>query len=139
MPPEALAADADGAAAFIRHYFDLMNYAYATGDLAPVQAIREPGCEACRGMEEIIKEGYAPGQHIEGGQNSVVDVAVPPEDPAAGMGAVVVLDVTAGRVVGPGAEVVRDIEAEEDLVIRFLVRHDDAWTVVAWGSNVPPG
>lgn len=80
LPPEAATADAAGAAAFVRHWFDLVNYAYATGDTAPLRAVSEPTCEACATMIGFVDDQYLDGGTFVGGQVTVHAIEAPAPD-----------------------------------------------------------
>lgn len=46
MPPQASEDSLEGAAAFVKHYVDVFNYAAATGDVAELRSISK-GCKSC--------------------------------------------------------------------------------------------
>jgi hypothetical protein len=52
LPAAATTFDAAGAEAFVRHFWDVVNHAYATGDTDPVLAISDTGCGACQSLVE---------------------------------------------------------------------------------------
>jgi hypothetical protein len=45
--------------AFVRHYFAVVDYAYATGDTAPLAAVSAPDCAACAGVRKMINQTVA--------------------------------------------------------------------------------
>jgi hypothetical protein len=51
----------EGLDAFARHWYAMLNYAYESGDLEPLQNITGDGCERCdivyKGIEEWTKKG----------------------------------------------------------------------------------
>ncbi|MEQ7848785.1 DUF6318 family protein [Nocardioides kribbensis] len=55
------------AMAAVRHYFDLVNYATATGDIDPLRASTAPNCAACSGGAEALDQIYAQDGEIDGG------------------------------------------------------------------------
>ncbi|MBD8043226.1 hypothetical protein H9638_05300 [Arthrobacter sp. Sa2BUA2] len=61
MPEEAKVESKEGLIAFARHWYDLANYGYETGDVEPVKAISGPDCTACIGLYSTLEEGYAEG------------------------------------------------------------------------------
>jgi hypothetical protein len=54
-PVSASGLDLAAAAAFLRHYVALLNYAYATGDTAPMLAASDKGCVGCGGTADYLK------------------------------------------------------------------------------------
>ena len=80
LPPEATTPDAAGAAAFVRHWFDLANYAYATGNTEPLKAVSEGDCDTCNNIMETIDEQYADGGRFRGGTISVEGAEAPAPD-----------------------------------------------------------
>ena len=58
---EATQQTAAGAMAFVRHYFAVVDYAYATGDTAPLTAVSDPGCLPCAGIKEMVDKSFAAG------------------------------------------------------------------------------
>ena len=81
LPPEAANPDAVGAGAFVRHWFDLANYAYATGDTDELAAASDPDCGSCADLVERIMDQYAAGGSFEDGVVTVIGAeAAPPEN-----------------------------------------------------------
>ena len=54
MPAEANALTEAGAMAFARHYIAQRDYAFVTGDLAPVDSLRDPSCDSCTSEFQVI-------------------------------------------------------------------------------------
>lgn len=72
-PPAAMERDdAEGAKAFAGYYWEVVNYAQATGDTKLLRALEMPGCVACRGGRESIEKVYAAGGRITGSQYAPV-------------------------------------------------------------------
>ena len=78
LPPEATTPDAAGAAAFVRHWFDLANYAYATGETAPLEAVALEECESCSALISATGEVYDGGGKFEGARVTVVGAEAGP-------------------------------------------------------------
>ena len=68
LPPAATANTKAGAIAFVKHYIDLINYAQATGDVAPLKAESSNTCKSCNSVSEVAQSIYAEGGHISGGR-----------------------------------------------------------------------
>lgn len=71
LPDAATQATEDGARAFITYYWDLINYAQATGDVKTLKAASAPSCAVCNGMADGFRKLYRSGGHLLGGTNSV--------------------------------------------------------------------
>ncbi|WP_459333845.1 DUF6318 family protein [Arthrobacter sp. Hz1] len=65
----------EGLEAFTEYWFDLLNYAYATNDWAPLEAVTDPGCETCMAIRSSVEEVYAQGQWIAGAEIEVLRFA----------------------------------------------------------------
>ena len=65
LPAEAREQTAAGAIAFVRHYFAVLDYAYATGDTAPLANISDPECQACTGVSKMINQTMANDESYE--------------------------------------------------------------------------
>lgn len=78
MPSEAAAETPQGAAAFARYWFDLVNRAFAHGDSAELRLYSHPGCDGCNNLINAAEEETSPQERIEGGVFSVVFAEAPP-------------------------------------------------------------
>ena len=67
LSEEAKQHTAAGAMAFVGHYFAVVDYAYATGDTAPLAAISHPDCLSCAGIKQIIDEAVSTSASFERG------------------------------------------------------------------------
>jgi hypothetical protein len=131
VPPQATEATPEGAAEFVRYWFDSLNQAAQDGDTETLKAVSDPACETCSRFISSIENLYGPGGRIEGGQFNVTAVeaqSVPAE--AREAKALVVYDVTPTRQVGPQGETILQVEALSnetgDLV---LARTPAGWTL----------
>ncbi|CEA09192.1 hypothetical protein BN1051_02559 [Arthrobacter saudimassiliensis] len=68
MPDIAREKSKEGLEAFARYFYEVVNYAYETGDLAPLDAISGPDCVACNFARNQIGVGYEGDDWIVGGQ-----------------------------------------------------------------------
>ncbi|HWJ67560.1 MAG TPA: DUF6318 family protein [Nocardioides sp.] len=71
LPNAATKATEAGARAFIKYYFDLINYAQATGDVGALRSLSGPNCDACAGITKNLRDLYKNDGRIEGGTNAV--------------------------------------------------------------------
>jgi hypothetical protein len=72
LPTEAERADKAGAEAFVSYYYDVVNYATATGDVAQLKTLDEPSCGGCQNGIELIEKVYGRGGRIVGGDYRVL-------------------------------------------------------------------
>ncbi|WP_284989709.1 DUF6318 family protein [Arthrobacter sp. efr-133-TYG-120] len=72
LPEAAKANTKEGVEAFARYWYDLMNFAYETGDLKPVNTVTGSGCASCSRVRPTVEEWNSGGKWIEGGKLSIV-------------------------------------------------------------------
>ena len=75
MPPEAQTQTADGAMAFARYYFAVVDYAYASGDTAPLAAISDPDCRSCAGIKRMIDEVVSSSGTFQRGPIAISEIS----------------------------------------------------------------
>ena len=139
LPAEAQTPDAAGAEAFIRYYFQALDYAYRTGDLATVLPLRDEACVACKSSEETVAQGFENGGHIEGGDITVSDVTVTPGDSADGLEARVVLQQSAGTLLTETGSEADTITPSQDLLVGMILHYQaGVWSIEAWGKPDAP-
>lgn len=71
LPDAATKATEAGARAFITYYWDLINYAQVTGDVKALKRVSGPRCKGCNSGISAIRDHYASGGRIEGGEYAV--------------------------------------------------------------------
>ncbi|CAI9403585.1 hypothetical protein HIDPHFAB_04011 [Nocardioides sp. T2.26MG-1] len=75
MPAEAKGTDAAAAEAFVRFYWEMVNYAQATGDLDGLRGLAGPECKPCvsgiRGLERLVERKA----DVHGGEYDVSDIS----------------------------------------------------------------
>lgn len=137
LPSEAAAETPQGAAAFARYYFDVLNRAFASGDATQVRQLSHPGCDACNNLIGAIEEEPDPQERIEGGDYRIVFAESPPAE----AGDVVVevrYSLTEVRVLRPDGAVVRTKPAEPGIDAQLrLIRRGSSWIVRGF-RNVEP-
>jgi hypothetical protein len=80
LPPEATPADAFGARAFTRHFFDTVNDAYASLDPSRVEALSASQCNSCKSIMSDIERLKADGLQVAGSRFKLdFAEATPPE------------------------------------------------------------
>jgi Family of unknown function (DUF6318) len=78
LPPEARARTPEAAAAFARHWFKVLDYAYATGDVEQLRAVSDGECESCMAFISQIEGRTASGGSFRGGG---IDVSIAEASP----------------------------------------------------------
>jgi hypothetical protein len=66
MPAQASEDSPEGAAAFVKHYVDVFNYAAATGDVDELSKLSSPDCEGCQSYIDLYRETYEAGGYFKG-------------------------------------------------------------------------
>ena len=72
---------AASAVAFVRYFWDVYNYAYASYDTSLLQEISQPSCKYCSSVLEEINRLKTQGMRVEGSEVSLVDAVLPPDEP----------------------------------------------------------
>jgi len=70
LPDAAKQATEEGARAFIAYYWELINYAQATGDVKALNAASNVNCAGCNGGIQKIRKHYRDGGHVVGGEHT---------------------------------------------------------------------
>ena len=135
MPEEAKVGDAAGAEAFVRHWIDLLNYAYATGDTEPVKAVSDAGCEACQTIFSVIQQRAAGNKRLEGGLIKLVSVRSPPPDDVGLVGVSVRYEQADGIEIAPDATRTTVTGSPPDNFGFALTYDDGAWAMSGAGSE----
>lgn len=83
LPEAAKAETKEGLLAFSGHWFDLLNYAYETGDVTRVGAVTSSACELCSNITSSLTKNYEGDRWIVGGKlvtPSVTTTFIPESD-----------------------------------------------------------
>ena len=72
VPPVAQQQTPDGAAAFIQHYYVILEYSWSVMDSAPLRALGD--CLSCNNLSETIDSVAADGDRLEGGDVTIRSV-----------------------------------------------------------------
>ncbi|WP_418058624.1 DUF6318 family protein [Pimelobacter simplex] len=67
LPAAAREASEAGARAFVEYYWELVNYAQATGDVRALRAVSGPSCEGCQAGIAAVRRHYRAGGRVVGG------------------------------------------------------------------------
>jgi thiol-disulfide isomerase/thioredoxin len=132
IPTEATAATPEGAAEFVRFFYERVERAYATKNPSLIEALTTPACDTCRRVTDAVAQLQTENASVSNYRLDVVDVAVPAvSGDMPQVNATVVLNITEFvRLDAAGNETARQparSNAVQDLV---LVRPDgEQWRV----------
>jgi hypothetical protein len=71
LPEVAKTETKEGLEAFTTHWFQLVNFAYETGDIAGVQSVTSPDCDYCSNITSSLTTNYQDGRWLAGGKITV--------------------------------------------------------------------
>jgi len=71
MPAAARGTDAAAAEAFVKFYWEMADYAQATGDLDGLRALGTDACRACQTVLDYLAGIYDHGGSVTGGETTV--------------------------------------------------------------------
>ncbi|KRC63999.1 hypothetical protein ASE12_04030 [Aeromicrobium sp. Root236] len=66
MPAQAKEDTPEGAAAFVKHYIDVFNYASNTGDVGELSRLSSPECKGCQSYIKLYRDTYKAGGYFKG-------------------------------------------------------------------------
>lgn len=64
MPAQAQEDTPEGAAAFVKHYIDVFNYASNTGDVEELSRLSSPDCKGCQRYIQLYRDTYKAGGYF---------------------------------------------------------------------------
>jgi len=139
VPPAEMERDDEvGAKAFAEFYWEVVNYAQATGDTELLKTLEMPLCSACRGVRTWIDGVYEGAGRIVGSEQTVrVSTVVALGDSKSSQ--LIGYDVEARLTAGPGKVVnrkgqivARSGEADQMVVVSVSNEADQGWRVGGW-------
>ncbi|MCD9198259.1 DUF6318 family protein [Aeromicrobium wangtongii] len=80
MPAQASEDSSEGAAAFVKHYVDVFNYAAATGDVDELSRLSSPDCEGCQSYIKLYKDTYEAGGYFKDSDWKIGDIKLASSD-----------------------------------------------------------
>lgn len=82
-PPAQASEDSpEGAAAFVKHYVNVFNYAAATGDVEELSRLSSPTCDGCQSYITLYRDTYEAGGYFRGGDWKIGELRVQVEPEA---------------------------------------------------------
>jgi hypothetical protein len=101
LPAEAEENDQAGAEAYVRFYWDVVNFATKTGDVGLLEQLDQPSCDGCARGVEGIERVYGGGGRITGGNYKVTSLE-PTRSPSGHWTVVAHTRIGTQRTVGAG-------------------------------------
>lgn len=131
LPAEAEGDDAAAAEAFVRFYWEMVNYAQTTGNVGTLREIASDTCAACLSGLKGIEDVHIVGGSIEGGDVSVLDARAEQITSREGRAFTVQVstEVSPQRILEPNKKPRRF--AGGPVSFEFIVRHQGgSWSVM---------
>jgi hypothetical protein len=131
MPEVAKTETKEGLEAFTKYWFEQLNYAYQTGDVAGVTALTSPNCEFCSNITNSLTTNYREERWLVGGKLTVPAVSTTFDKSADGNYQVViqVLQETISYREASGAEFRAATEPSNTGNVLLVGFQDSAWRV----------
>jgi hypothetical protein len=116
-PPVAPTAErtAKSAEAFVKYFWDVYNYSYATENFRELERISSPDCIFCQDTKMAIQDLLRQKSHIRGATIAMKVAIAPPSDPAAGLIVETVIDEQPSQTVTTDGSVVRSTDGIRDM------------------------
>lgn len=131
MPAQASEDSPEGAAAFVKHYVDVFNYAAATGDVTELSRLSAPTCTGCQKYIDLYRDTYAAGGYFKGGDWKIGDLKIRTTGPET------YVTTTAATEPGPyreSAESPEYLSSGTDNTVSFALRpRTNLWRVTQFG------
>lgn len=132
LPIEAKGTTAASAKAFVRHYIDLINYATASGDTAPLATAGASMCVSCNNVIDKIDRVYRAGGSIESDGWAIRSISMVPRTSLAKPQFDVGLAMSPQRVTEKKGASPRTYEGGRLPATFKLRRQDESWIVIEW-------
>jgi hypothetical protein len=97
--PASAKADKAGAEEFVRYFWEVFNYTYASGDTKLLRSISDKTCKFCASVAEDVDVLTGRGDRTVGATTTVHTVVAPPAEPAVGFPVYTTVSQSAGRIV----------------------------------------
>jgi hypothetical protein len=126
--PASAKADKAGAEEFVRYFWEVFNYTYASGDTKLLRSISDKTCKFCASVWDYVERLNEQGYKARGSSVVVKTAVAPPADPADGLLVYTVVSQAPGEVVASDGTVKESSEARSNLRSDTLVR----WSAGEW-------
>ena len=136
MPAAARGTDAAAAEAFVKFYWEMADYAQATGDLEGLRGMGHDHCSACQQALDFLESVAARNGRIRGGETTVAVVTSAPVGDT-GERRVVRFDLTSTRqVVDLPGQAHDEVYPAGTVKAEAIVRSTpDGWLIEYWGEQ----
>jgi hypothetical protein len=137
MPAVANGTDAASAEAFVTFYWEMVNYAEQTGDLAAVKRLSSDDCVACRSGLKYLEGVFTDGGEIKGGDQTVSHPSTSFANNDGVQEATVQFDLTSTRqtVDYPSDADDKVFDAGTISLLAVLARSGNGWRMIYWGEQ----
>jgi hypothetical protein len=132
VPPEATPATAQGASAFMRHFLDVVNRAYATRDAGPVRALATENCDSCEAAARDVDRLREADHEVQGTRYRLTFVATAAPDASGQFLVDFEFDADPYLERDASGQVVQEFPSQEAQIGQaLLVRSGDSWRIDA--------
>lgn len=132
LPAAATKPTRAGAAAFLRYFFAVYNYSFASLDSSAIERISADSCKFCQGVRKDVQSARRQGLRFEGAEISVVAAVAAPGEARKGLVVNGSIDQRVGRSVDRSGAVRRQLPAANGVRVDAGVRWTDkGWIVFA--------
>jgi hypothetical protein len=128
--PTAATADPEGAEAFVRYFWDVFNYTYASGDTQLLRSISDKSCKFCADVAGDVDRLTREGGRTEGSRITVREAIAPPERATDGLIVSSVVSQSAGRTLAADGSVLSQGASMPNSLAKVLVIYGTQWRVV---------
>jgi Family of unknown function (DUF6318) len=130
LPKAATALDAQGASAFARYWFDVVNYTYHSGDTHLIRSLSTAECQFCASFVRDTEKATAQGRRTVGADVSVIAAVVPPPSSNDLFQVQALVDQAAGTEVDAVGNVITSLSPNSKARIDVFLRRDTtSWRV----------
>lgn len=137
--PASATADPKGAEVFVRYFWDVFNYTYATGDTKPLRAISDKGCGFCSDVARDVDAVRDKGGQTEGGEVAIIQTFATAQDVAKGGVVTAVLRQEASVTRAQDGEVLSSSPAIARRLAEIAVIHRTNWSVLGVNTRGEDG
>jgi hypothetical protein len=131
MPALAREQSRAGAKAFVRHYIELINYAWASGRTDELKALAAASCAVCRKSALSIEHVFTAGGSKTDGEWSVSAIAVLPTEPLQQPVVDAAISIAAGSLKESASSAPVSIQPSSSH-LTFRLEWKDGWVARTW-------
>lgn len=132
MPAQAKENSPEGAAAFVKHYIDVFNYAANTGDVTELSRLSSPTCEGCQSYIKLYRDTYKAGGYFKDSDWKLDDFEV--EQSGSAINVFVRAQAPAGSYKSSEDSTAEPGVAEDSQIV-FGAKHLVTWIIVSFDRS----